>query len=131
MAEEKYVTHKEMEQIKTQLEKNLLKAVSEQEKDLITAAKGASVTTGGEKNNLYVTRKEMEEAIKNGEVMLKDPTIQGVINKNDIINIQMGQKEQDRRLAILEKRVNWIFTSIIATLFVGLLNLAILILIPI
>ncbi len=84
------------------------------------------MTTGGEKNNSYVTRKEMEEAIKNGEVMPKGQTIEGVINKNDIANIQKGQKEQDRRLAILEKRVNWIFTSIIATLFVGMLNLVIL-----
>ena len=53
MAEEKYVTHKEMEQIKTQLEKDLLKAVSEQEKDLITAVKQL------EKNIL--TKKEFYE----------------------------------------------------------------------
>ena len=85
------------------------------------------MTTGGEKNNSYVTHKEMEEAIKNGEVMPKGQTIEGVINKNDIINIQKGQSEQDRRLAILEKRVNWIFTSIIATLFIGMLNLIILV----
>ena len=53
MSEGKYVTHEEMEKMKVQLEKDLLKAVSEQEKDLITAVKQL------EKNLL--TKKEFYE----------------------------------------------------------------------
>ena len=52
-------------------------------------------------------------------------TIQEAINKSDIEGIQREQIEQNRRLALLEKRINWIFTTIIITLLVGIVNLTI------
>ena len=51
--------------------------------------------------------------------------IQEAVNKADIVGIQREQVEQNRRLALVEKRINWIFTTLVATLLVGLINLAI------
>ena len=54
-----------------------------------------------------------------------EPQIQEAVNKADIAGLQREQVEQNRRLALLERRINWIFTTLIATLLVGIINLAI------
>lgn len=52
-------------------------------------------------------------------------TVQEAVNKSDIVAIQLEQKEQNRRLTLLEGRINWIFTTVIAGLVVGFVNLAV------
>ena len=49
--------------------------------------------------------------------------IQEAVNRTDILNVQREQVEQNRRLALLEKRINWIFTTLVGTLLVGLISL--------
>ena len=51
--------------------------------------------------------------------------LQEAVNKADIAGLQREQQEQNRRLSLLEHRINWIFTTLIATLLVGIINLAI------
>ena len=55
-------------------------------------------------------------------------TVQEAVNKSDIVAIQLEQREQNRRLTLLESRINWIFTTVIAGLVVGFINLAVYIL---
>ena len=56
---------------------------------------------------------------------MAEQQIQEAVNKADIAGLQREQIEQNRRLALLERRINWIFTTLIATLLVGIINLAI------
>lgn len=47
----------------------------------------------------------------------------GVKNMTDIDAIVREQKEQNRRLNLLESKLNWFMLTLIATLVVGIMNL--------
>lgn len=47
----------------------------------------------------------------------------GSANKTEILGLHREQKEQNRRLEVLESKINWLFTAIIATLIASVANL--------
>lgn len=48
---------------------------------------------------------------------------QGAKNMADIEAIGREQREQNRRLNVLESKLNWFMLTLIATLVVGIMNL--------